>query len=192
MTINITKHSVFRFISRRGFVNVSNSTFDAWKKAYPDKYKEYEDMIFSEFSHSKFIVESSYKNSKAVRYYINQDTLMVFLVVDNNLITCYCSSYGVGENLDKIILSSLLVGFTQKKIELDRNREITDNLLLEENNNISIKEDMIADLNNKISMLQLEIKTHKSKICEIQGRHSILEKELENIIQKMVRPKNSI
>lgn len=190
---NVTRHALMRYISRKELSKVINdSTFDNWRKEFPDKAEKYQEMLLSEIDNASFIAEMAFSTYKKAKYYINSETLMIFIVNDQNIITCYRSEYGVGLDLDKIILSSLLVGMKQKQEEVS-------NYILTADESRKNMYEKIQGLKSDIASLELEIKAMRQdiKVCEsvieqTDARQKLLNEQLFNIISKIVKPKNSL
>ena len=190
---NVTRHALMRYISRKELSKVINdSTFDNWRKEFPDKAEKYQEMLLSEIDNASFITEMAFSTYKKAKYYINSETLMIFIVNDQNIITCYRSEYGIGFDLDKIILSSLLVGMKQKQEEVS-------NYILTADESRKNMYEKIQGLKSDIASLELEIKAMRQdiKVCEsiieqTDARQKLLNEQLFNIISKIVKPKNSL
>ena len=191
--INITRHALMRYISRRELSKViTDSTFDNWKREFPDKADSYNSMLIDEFEKADFITERAFDTYKKAKYYVNTTTLMVFIVNDNNLVTCYCSDYGLGEELDRVILSSLLVGMSKKSQELDLYRSTASVRRSDAYDKIQGIKSEVSELETRIMALRKSIKTQEAIIEEMDAQEKSLSTQLFGIISKIVKPKNSI
>lgn len=190
---NITRHALMRYISRRELSKViTDNTFDSWRKEFPDKLEEYTEMMKSELANSIFITERAFETHKKASFFINIQTLMVFVINDSNVITCYRIEYGVGEDIDRQILASLILGKENKEAEVESTR----NEVAERKNDAyerikQIKQDL-AELEVKQNALRKQIKTQEAIIEELEAKEKQVNTELFSILTKIVRPKNSL
>lgn len=193
--INITRHALMRYISRRELSKVINdSTFDNWRREFPDKAEQYSALLLSEFDSDDtiFITERAFGTYKKAKYYVNTKTLMVFMVNEQNMVTCYCSDYGLGEELDRVILTSLLAGMTKKSNELDLYRSTASIRRSDAYDKIQCIKSSIAELDMQISAFKKAIKTQEAIMEEIDAQEKSLSSQLFGIISKIVKPKKSL
>lgn len=188
--INITKHALMRYASRVHNANiVSDRTWDIWKKANADKIEGLETDLKMEFQGTEYICTAAYDTHKKAEFYINKDKMMTYVVVGENMVTCYPINYELDAEGNKAILNILLENLKRAKIAEDN---FEDNYFKERDNLKQEKELIQAEielLNSKLKKLQEKRAGIESKQLEIIGE----QQELRNVIkvaeEKIVRSK---
>lgn len=188
--INITKHALMRYASRVHNANiVSDRTWDIWKKANEDKIEGLETDLKMEFQGTEYICTAAYDTHKKAEFYINKDKMMTYVVVGENMVTCYPINYELDAEGNKAILNILLENLKRAKIAEDN---FEDNYFKEKDNLKQEKELIQAEielLNSKLKKLQEKRAGIESKQLEIIGE----QQELRNVIkvaeEKIVRSK---
>ena len=188
--INITKHALMRYASRVHNANiVSDRTWDIWKKANEDKIEGLETDLKMEFQGTEYICTAAYDTHKKAEFYINKDKMMTYVVVGENMVTCYPINYELDAEGNKAILNILLENLKRAKIAEDN---FEDNYFKEKDNLKQEKELIQAEielLNSKLKKLQEKRAGIESRQLEIIGE----QQELRNVIkvaeEKIVRSK---
>lgn len=188
--INITKHALMRYASRVHNANiVSDRTWDIWKKANEDKIEGLEIDLKMEFQGTEYICTAAYDTHKKAEFYINKDKMMTYVVVGENMVTCYPINYELDAEGNKAILNILLENLKRAKIAEDN---FEDNYFKERDNLKQEKELIQAEielLNSKLKKLQEKRAGIESRQLEIIGE----QQELRNVIkvaeEKIVRSK---
>lgn len=188
--INITKHALMRYASRVHNANiVSDRTWDIWKKANEDKIEGLETDLKMEFQGTEYICTAAYDTHKKAEFYINKDKMMTYVVVGENMVTCYPINYELDAEGNKAILNILLENLKRAKIAEDN---FEDNYFKERDNLKQEKELIQAEielLNSKLKKLQEKRAGIESRQLEIIGE----QQELRNVIkvaeEKIVRSK---
>lgn len=188
--INITKHALMRYASRVHNANiVSDRTWDIWKKVNEDKIEGLETDLKMEFQGTEYICTAAYDTHKKAEFYINKDKMMTYVVVGENMVTCYPINYELDAEGNKAILNILLENLKRAKIAEDN---FEDNYFKERDNLKQEKELIQAEielLNSKLKKLQEKRAGIESRQLEIIGE----QQELRNVIkvaeEKIVRSK---
>ena len=188
--INITKHALMRYASRvYKYQIINDRTFDVWRKANEDKIERLETDLKAEFQGTKYICTAAYDAHKKAEFYINKDKMMTYVVVGDNMVTCYPINYDLSDEGNKAILEVLLNNLKRARIDEDN---FEDKYFKERD-----------DLNRELGLLKAEtellnskLKTLKEKQAKIEARQSEIageQIELRNIIrvaeEKIVRSK---
>lgn len=109
--INITKHALMRYASRvYKYQIINDRTFDIWKKANEDKIESLETDLKAEFQEAQYICTAAYDTHKKAEFYINKDKMMTYVVVGDNMVTCYPINYDLNDEGNRAILEVLLKG----------------------------------------------------------------------------------
>ena len=188
--VNITRHGLMRYASRvYKYQIINDRTFDIWKKANEDKIESLETDLKAEFQGAQYICTAAYDTHKKAEFFINKDKMMTYVVVGDNMVTCYPIDYDLDAEGNKAILNILLENLKRAKITEDN---FEDNYFKERNNLKQEKELIQAEielLNSKLKKLQEKRAGIESRQLEIIGE----QEELRNIIkvaeEKIVRSK---
>lgn len=188
--INITRHALMRYASRvYKYQIINDRTFDVWKKANEDKIERLETDLKAEFQATEYICTAAYDAHKKGEFYINKDKMMTYVVVGENMVTCYPINYDLSDEGNKAILNVLLDNLKKARIDEDN---FEDKYFKERD-----------DLNRELGLLKVEtellnskLKTLKEKQIKIEARQNEIvgeQVELRNIIrvaeEKIVRSK---
>ena len=188
--INITRHALMRYASRvYKYQIINDQTFDIWKKTNEDKIERLETDLKDEFQGTEYICTAAYYAHKKAEFYINKDKMMTYVVVGDNMVTCYQINYDLNDEGNKAILNVLLDNLKKARIDEDN---FQDNYFKERNNLKQEKELIQAEielLNSKLKKLQEKRAGIESRQLEIIGE----QQELRNVIkvaeEKIVRSK---
>ncbi|WP_339001538.1 hypothetical protein KST09_11720 [Fusobacterium animalis] len=188
--INITKHALMRYASRvYKYQIINDRTFDIWKKQNEDKIEGLETDLKVEFQGSEYICTAAYDSHKKAEFYINKDKMMTYVIVGNNMVTCYPIDYELDTEGNRAILDVLLNNLKRARIDEDN---FEDKYFKERD-----------DLKQERELVQAEIELLNSKIKKLQEKKAGIEnrqleiigeqQELRNIIkvaeEKIVRSK---
>lgn len=191
--INITRHALMRYISRRDLSHVINdSTFDSWRREFPDKADEYQKMLLAEIDNASFITERAFNTFKKAKYYINTETMMIFVINESNLVTCYLCDYGVGHDSNAVILSGLILGMKNKEEEIESYNKKSEEINKLCYDNISRLKEEANSLEMELQAIRKEIKTNEALLEQVDSNKKSLATQLFNIVSKIVKPKNSL
>ena len=188
--INITRHALMRYASRvYKYQIINDRTFDIWKKQNEDKVEGLEMDLKTEFQGTEYICTAAYDTHKKAEFYINKDKMMTYVVVGENMVTCYPINYELDAEGNKAILNILLENLKKAKIAEDN---FEDNYFKEKDNLKQEKVLIQAEielLNSKLKKLQEKRAGIESRQLEIIGE----QQELRNVIkvaeEKIVRSK---
>jgi len=188
--VNITRHGLMRYASRvYKYQIINDRTFDIWKKQNEDKVEGLEIDLKTEFQGTEYICTAAYDTHKKAEFYINKDKMMTYVIVGDNMVTCYPIDYELDTESNRAILDVLLNNLKRARIDEDN---FEDNYFKERNNLKQEKELIQAEielLNSKLKKLQEKRAGIESRQLEIIGE----QEELRNIIkvaeEKIVRSK---
>ena len=188
--INITRHALMRYASRVCKYQIINDrTFDIWKKQNEDKIEGLETDLKTEFQGSEYICTAAYDTHKKAEFFINKNKMMTYVVVGDNMVTCYPINYDLNDEGNRAILEVLLNNLKRARIDEDN---FEDKYFKERD-----------DLNRELGLLKAEsellnskLKILKEKQVRIEARQNEIageQVELRNIIkvakEKIVRSK---
>ena len=188
--INITRHALMRYTSRvYKYQIINDRTFDIWKKTNEDKIERLETDLKDEFQGTEYICTAAYDAHKKAEFYINKDKMMTYVVVGENMVTCYPINYDLSAEGNKAILNVLLDNLKKARIDEDN---FEDKYFKERD-----------DLNKELGLLKAETELLNSKLKKLQEKRAGIEsrqleiigeqEELRNIIkvaeEKIVRSK---
>ena len=166
--INITRHALMRYASRVCKYQIINDrTFDIWKKQNEDKIEGLETDLKTEFQGSEYICTAAYDTHKKAEFFTNKNKMMTYVVVGDNLVTCYAIDYGLDDEGNRSMLKVLLENLKRAEIE--------------ENNFEDKYFERKTEINNSIAVANAEIAELNKKIEKIKGNKALLEQELTNI-----------
>ncbi|CAL7898508.1 hypothetical protein [Fusobacterium necrophorum] len=176
--MNITKHAMMRYVSRiHKIAGINEKTYDNFKRDNETLISELEERLQEEFQKSEFFIKQKHEGHQEASFYINEDKMMTYVVVNGNMLTCYPIDF----NLDEI--GNIEMYHTLRN-SFNREKELLKNM--EENSVISEKEAGIREL-------ELEIQMLFSKQKQLEKEKSTLENEIQ--IEKLkiddVRNKSS-
>lgn len=191
--VNITRHGLMRYASRvYKYQIINDRTFDIWKKQNEDKVEGLEIDLKTEFQGTEYICTAAYDTHKKAEFYINKDKMMTYVIVGDNMVTCYPIDYELDTESNRAILDVLLNNLKRARIDEDN---FEDNYFKERNNLKQEKELIQAEielLNSKLKKLQEKRAGIESRQLEIIGE----QEELRNIIkvaeEKIVRSKMAL
>lgn len=168
MKKNITNHALMRYCSRvcKGYV-INDRTWEQWKKNHASEITEIERQLKEEMHKATFISNAAYDGNRKADFYINEEKLMTYVVVGENLVTCYYIDYGLDEIGNRAILKAFLDN-------LERSLEAEENY---ENATKENREKAIAEL----SIVEAEIKELNAKLERARGQKNKLDQEIKNI-----------
>ena len=166
--VNITKHAFMRYASRiYKYQIINDRTFDIWKKQNEDKIEVLEASLKEEFKEARYINTAAYEGNKKAEFYINEQLLMTYVVVGDNLVTCYAIDYGLDDEGNRSMLKVLIENLKRAEIE--------------ENNFEDKYFERKTEINNSIAVANAEIAELNKKIEKLKGNKTLLEQELTNI-----------
>ena len=188
--INITRHALMRYASRvYKYQIINDRTFDIWKKQNEDKVEGLEMDLKTEFQGTEYICTAAYDTHKKAEFYINKDKMMTYVVVGENMVTCYPINYELDAEGNKAILNILLENLKKAKIAEDN---FEDNYFKEKDNLKQEKELIQAEielLNSKLKKLQEKRAGIESRQLEIIGEQQELRDIIKVAEEKIVRSK---
>ena len=126
-----------------------------------------ETSLKAEFQGIEYICTAAYDTHKKAEFYINRDKIMTYVVVGDNLVTCYAIDYGLDDEGNRSMLKVLLKNLKRAEIE--------------ENNFEDKYFERKAEINNSIAIANAEITELNKKIEKIKGNKALLEQKLTNI-----------
>ncbi|WP_427043191.1 hypothetical protein HUW86_09720 [Fusobacterium sp. SB021] len=85
--INITKHAIVRYFGRVRGVMVTDLNYDGWKNSHHNEVEEAKIELQGLLMTSEYITTGTYGIHKKASYYIHKETLLTFVISENNLVT---------------------------------------------------------------------------------------------------------
>ncbi len=177
--INITRHALMRYASRvYKYQIINDRTFDIWRKANEDKIEGLETDLKAEFQGTEYICTAAYDAHKKAEFFINKDKMMTYVVVGDNMVTCYQINYDLSDEGNKAILNVLLDNLKRARIDEDN---FEDKYFKERDN-----------LKQEKELIQAEIELLNSKLKKLQEKRAGIENRQNEIIGEQVELKNII
>ena len=177
--INITKHALMRYASRVHKANiVSDRTWDIWKKANEDKIERLETDLKDEFQGTEYICTAAYDAHKKAEFYINKDKMMTYVIVGDNIVTCYPINYDLNDEGNRAILEVLLNNLKRARIDEDN---FEDKYFKERD-----------DLNRELGLLKAENELLNSKLKTLREKQARIEARQNEIVGEQVELRNII
>lgn len=188
--INITRHALIRYASRvYKYQIINDRTFDIWRKANEDKIERLETDLKAEFQGTEYICTAAYDAHKKAEFFINKDKMMTYVVVGENMVTCYPINYDLSDEGNKAILNVLLDNLKKARIDEDN----FEDKYFKERDNLKQEKELIQA---EIELLNSKLKKLQEKRAGIENRQNEIageQVELRNIIkvaeEKIVRSK---
>jgi hypothetical protein len=177
--INITRHALMRYASRvYKYQIINDRTFDIWRKENEDKIEGLETDLKAEFQGTEYICTAAYDAHKKAEFFINKDKMMTYVVVGDNMVTCYQINYDLSDEGNKAILNVLLDNLKRARIDEDN---FEDKYFKERDN-----------LKQEKELIQAEIELLNSKLKKLQEKRAGIENRQNEIIGEQVELKNII
>lgn len=106
--INITEHAIMRYAARVYNERlIEKRFFNVWSIKNEKKIEEIEELIKMEFAEAEYITIGTYEKYKKAEFYINEEKMMTYVVVENDMVTCYKIDFG----LDEVENKEIYLGF---------------------------------------------------------------------------------
>ncbi len=137
------------------------------EKNHSEELPKVENMFRKELEDIRYISTAAYAGNKTADFYINEDTMMTYVVCGENVVTCYHIDFGLDDLGNKEMLQVLLNNLERSlKVEEEFEKKIKEN-----------KENLLSNL----SVLDAEIRELNASLERAIGEQKKLEQELKNI-----------
>lgn len=93
--INITKHAIVRYFNRVRNIMVTDINYDGWKNSHHNEVEEVKTELQGLLMTAEFITSGTYGIHRKASYYIHKETMLTFVIAENNLVTLYKIDYGL-------------------------------------------------------------------------------------------------
>lgn len=93
--INITKHAIVRYFNRVRNIMVTDLNYDGWKNSHHNEVEEVKTELQGLLMTAEFITSGTYGIHRKASYYIHKETMLTFVISENNLVTLYKIDYGL-------------------------------------------------------------------------------------------------
>lgn len=165
---NITSHALMRYASRvkKGHV-INERTWEQWKKNHIEELPEIERQLKEEIYKAIFIANAAYDGNKKADFYINEEKMMTYVIIGDNLVTCYYIDFGLDITGNKEMLQ-VLIDNLERSIQAEENFEIKNS-------------DRKKEAEDELAVVNAEIKELNAKLERARGQKNKLEQELKNI-----------
>lgn len=177
--VNITRHGLMRYASRvYKYQIINDRTFDIWRKQNEDKIESLETDLKAEFQGAQYICTAAYDSHKKAEFYINKDKMMTYVIVGDNMVTCYPIDYELDTESNRAILDVLLNNLKRARIDEDN---FEDKYFKERD-----------DLKQEKELIQAEIELLNSKLKKLQEKRVGIESRQLEIIREQEELRNII
>ncbi len=176
--INITKHAIARYFGRVRGVMVTDLNYDGWKNSHHNEVEEAKMELQGLLMTSDYITTGTYGIHKKASYYIHKETLLTFVISENNLVTLYKVDYGLDLIGNKEMLEVLTNNY-KRLLEEEEN--------LQEKNQ---KEKQSLEYQEKILGLAIqeaeaEVQRLRAKKKELESKRATLRTSEQSIASKI-------
>lgn len=192
MSFSISNHALARYATRYQGTVLTDNNVQQFKSRNPEEAKAFEQSLLRDTEKAIFIAEANFEKFPKSRFYINTETMMTFVVSQENcIVTCYPIDYGLEEDMNREMLSILI-----------KNKMLLEDKLSETKNNnaveISKLETQIADfkvdlenLNTQIEIIKASKKLREDTINVLKQQQQSIDSQIKVAVEKIVRSKNA-
>lgn len=190
---NIKAHALMRYAQRVCKEHIINDrTFEAWKRDHAEKVPEIEAALKEDLYASDFVTAGAYEKNKKADFYINPKTMMTFVVIGENLVTCYHIDFGLDSTGNKKMLEVLLENLERNLIAEETFVEDTRERKEVAEAKLNIVNSEIKELNTKLDRAKGERAVQEQAIKNIDLEHKELLESIEAAKEKVVRSKLAV
>ncbi len=186
MGINITSHAVMRYIQRsKPDLLIIDQSWDKWKINNREEVMQAEEELITSLKESKFIVNAGFNKNEKADFFVNPESLFTFVIIGNNLVTCYPVSF----NLD-------FQGNHEMYQVLLRNSERLEKELLgmEEGFNklVSANQDIRDDLGDELKQLRGRIGVIEQELALLDSKEKLEKTKISGMKSNILSTKEKI
>lgn len=176
--INITKHAIVRYFNRIQGIMVTDINYDGWKNTHQNDIEEVKRELERLLLTAEYITTGTYGIHKKASYYIQKETMIAFVISENNLVTLYKVDYGLDLIGNKEMLEVLTNNY-KRLLEEEEN--------LQEKNQ---KEKQSLEYQEKILGLAIqeaeaEVQKLRAKKKELESKRATLRTSEQSIASKI-------
>ena len=101
MSFSISNHALARYATRYQGTVLTDNNVQQFKSRNPEEAKAFEQSLLRDTEKAIFIAEANFEKFPKSRFYINTETMMTFVVSQENcIVTCYPIDYGLEERYE--------------------------------------------------------------------------------------------
>ncbi len=193
MGINITSHAVMRYIQRsKPDLLIIDQSWDKWKINNREEVMQAEEELTASLKESKFIVNARFNKNEKADFFVNPESLFTFVIIGNNLVTCYPVNFNLDFQGNHEMCQVLLRNSERLEKEL---------LGMEEGFNklVSTNQDVRDDLEDELKQLRGRIGVIEQELALLDSKEKLEKTKIggmkSNILstkEKIVRSKMAI
>lgn len=176
--INITKHAIVRYFNRVRGVMVTDINYDGWKNTHQDDIEEVNRELQGLLLTAEFITTGTYGIHKKASYYIQKETMLTFVISENNLVTLYKVDYGLDLIGNKEMLEVLINNY-KRLLEEEENLQKKNQ---KEKQSLEYQEKMLGFA---IQEAEAEVQKLRAKKKEIESKRATLRTSEQSIASKI-------
>ena len=186
--VNITRHCIVRWFNRidKRFA-VTDKSYEIWKKDHAGYITAAEAKIKETYAEADFITSGNYNNHRKAEYYVNKEKLIVFVVSEDKIVTCYKLDFGLDEKGNRELFKVLDENLHRYYTSEETHEKFKDFELSQ----LKKEEDL---LNRELEEIEAERKIVMAKKAIIEGKRLALESrgneiktKIRSICEKLVK-----
>ncbi len=176
--VNITKHAIVRYFNRVRGVMVTDINYDGWKNTHQDDIEEVKRELQGLLLTAEYITTGTYGIHKKASYYIQKETMLTFVISENNLVTLYKVDYGLDLIGNKEMLEVLINNY-KRLLEEEENLQKKNQ---KEKQSLEYQEKMLGFA---IQEAEAEVQKLRAKKKEIESKRATLRTSEQSIASKI-------
>lgn len=185
--MNITKHTVERYVER--YINL-NST-ESTKSYLVTNESKVRDWIMKEFESAELFYTGQIKNKSTVNYYLLKASNRIYITDtnDSSIITTYPIEFGFSAEIDKQIATMVIKELNDTKHAITAKREENQTTLEDLYADKERKEDQVKDLEAQLQKAKNDLNLAKELIDSVTSDNTELNRKEKASAEKLINSK---
>lgn len=185
--MNITKHTVERYVERYINLNSTEST-KSYLATNENKVREW---IMKEFESAELFYTGQIKNKSTVNYYLLKASNRIYITDtnDSSIITTYPIEFGFSAEIDKQIATMVIKELNDTKHAITAKREENQTALEDLYADKERKEDQVKDLEAQLQKAKNDLNLAKELIDSVTSDNTELNRKEKASAEKLINSK---
>lgn len=185
--MNITKHTVERYVERYINLNSTEST-KSYLATNENKVREW---IMKEFESAELFYTGQIKNKSTVNYYLLKASNRIYITDtnDSSIITTYPIEFGFSAEIDKQIATMVIKELNDTKHAITAKREENQTTLEDLYTDKERKEDQVKDLEVQLQKAKNDLNLAKELIDSVTSDNTELNRKEKASAEKLINSK---
>lgn len=185
--MNITKHTVERYVERYINLNSTEST-KSYLATNENKVREW---IMKEFESAELFYTGQIKNKSTVNYYLLKASNRIYITDtnDSSIITTYPIEFGFSAEIDKQIATMVIKELNDTKHAITAKREENQTTLEDLYADKERKEDQVKDLEAQLQKAKNDLNLAKELIDSVTSDNTELNRKEKASAEKLINSK---